>query len=71
MIVGTSRMPQGICRSSAPVSVARRPFMRPVWDSDKEGLLERLGHDLWAEIKKTADRQAKKPAKLFAKAGAG
>ena len=70
MFVGTSRVPQGIWQEFGTSQHGAQPFMRPVWDSDKEGLLEHLGRDLWAEIKKAADRQAKKQAKLLAKAGA-
>lgn len=36
-----------------------RPYMRPAWDRDKAGLLDRVKRELWAEISKTVARAAK------------
>jgi HK97 gp10 family phage protein len=43
--------------------VPKKPFMRPAWDSQRRGLLVGIKTDLWAEIKKAADRLARKAAK--------
>lgn len=42
---------------------AAQPFMRPAWEMTKDRMLEGIADDLWAEIKKTADRAAKRTAK--------
>jgi HK97 gp10 family phage protein len=42
---------------------AAQPYMRPAWDGAKLGLTKDLAADLWAEIKKSADRLARKAAK--------
>jgi HK97 gp10 family phage protein len=40
-----------------------RPFMRPAWEAGKHGIVDRLGKILWEEIKRAADRLAKRQAK--------
>jgi HK97 gp10 family phage protein len=45
-----------------------RPYLRPAWDAHKGGLVDGIGEDLWAEIRKSAARKAKRLAK---KAAAG
>lgn len=40
-----------------------RPFMRPAWDSAKGSILNNLASELWAEIKKAADKLARKASK--------
>jgi HK97 gp10 family phage protein len=49
-------------------SISPQPFIRPAWDENKDGLLDALKAELWIDIKKTADRIAKKRARK-AKAG--
>ena len=46
-----------------------QPAGRPAWQAKKYEALERLGDDLWAEIDKTAQRAARKAARLAAAAG--
>ena len=41
-----------------------QPAGRPAWESEKQTSLDRLADDLWAEIEKTAERQARKSARL-------
>lgn len=43
--------------------MAARSFMRPAWDKNKGLLLANLAKDLWDEIKKAADKVAKKRLK--------
>lgn len=42
---------------------APQPFMRPAWDAEAKPTLERIGVEMWADIKKTAARAARKAAK--------
>jgi HK97 gp10 family phage protein len=46
-----------------------QPFMRPAWDSEKEGVFAGIKQDLWEEIEKAAARLARKAARAAAKAG--
>ena len=39
------------------------PFMRPAWDANKQGVLDSLSADIWAEIEKTLARASKRAAK--------
>lgn len=64
---GTKAPPQGTFQEFGTVNHPPQPFMRPVWDGGKEALLDGIGDDLWAEINKAAERQAKKTARLAAK----
>jgi HK97 gp10 family phage protein len=43
--------------------MAARPFMRPAWDANKGRLLEVISDELWIEIKKTAERLARRRAR--------
>lgn len=43
--------------------VPPHPFVRPAWDSTKDGMLDGIKDDLWTEIHKSAVRAAKKRAK--------
>jgi HK97 gp10 family phage protein len=45
------------------VNHAAHPFMRPTWDAGVEPMLEGLKDDLWTEIRKAAEKQARKLAK--------
>lgn len=40
-----------------------RPWMRPAWDTEKEGVLRRAGAAMWSRIQKAAARYAAKMAK--------
>lgn len=44
--------------------MSAQPFMRPAWDRDHKGMLDRLGKDLWGEIQKSVARAARKAAKV-------
>lgn len=43
------------------------PFLRPAWESGKRAALDRLGKLIWAELKKAAERLAKRRAKAAAR----
>jgi HK97 gp10 family phage protein len=42
---------------------APQPFMRPAWDAEAKPTIDRIGAEMWADLKKTAERAAKKAAK--------
>lgn len=48
-----------------------KPFMRPAWDGARAGMLERMADRFWREIRKAADRLARKAARAAKKAGNG
>lgn len=39
---------------------APQPFMRPAWDSEQQATLDRIGAEMWSEIRKSAARAAKR-----------
>lgn len=39
------------------------PYMRPAWDKATEGMVARIGQEIWKEIEKTSARAARKAAK--------
>lgn len=39
---------------------APQPFMRPAWDSEQQATLNRIGDEMWSEIRKAAVRAAKR-----------
>jgi HK97 gp10 family phage protein len=61
--IGPSPLAQATAQEFGTNRHAAQPFMRPAWDAFKDRLLEMLASDLWLEIKKAADRIAKKAAK--------
>lgn len=64
---GGKAPPQGTLQEFGTVNHPPQPFMRPAWDSGKEALLDGITEDLWTEIEKAAQRQARKAARLAAK----
>lgn len=81
MFVGAGPLPQavyaefgtaphinkGLFAGTENPGMSPRPFMRPAWDQDHKPLLDRLGKELWREIKKTMARAERKAARLAAK----
>jgi hypothetical protein len=47
-----------------------KPWLRPAWDSNKRGALDHISDNLWTEIRKAANRLAKKAARLAKRGGA-
>lgn len=64
---GPGRHPQGHLREFGGDKNPPAPFVRPAWDGGKGNLLEGIKEDLWAEIEKAAQRQARKAARQAAK----
>lgn len=48
-------------------SVSPTPFVRPAWDATKGAMPGAIGSDLWTEIRKSAERKARRDAKRAAK----
>lgn len=48
-------------------AVTPDPFMRPAWDANKGGMLDKLGELMWTEIEKTVARRAAKAARNAAR----
>lgn len=63
VIIGPGRHPQAIFQEFGTEHHPAHPFLRPAWDSNKDKVLEGIKDDLWAEIKKAAQRLARKAAK--------
>jgi HK97 gp10 family phage protein len=64
---GPGQHPQAHLQEFGTQHHGPQPFARPAWDGGKDALLEGIAEDLWSEIGKAAERQAKKAARLAAK----
>ncbi len=62
-------VPQAIFEEFGTVKRGPHPFLRPAWDGGKMRALNNVKKDLWAEIKKAAERVARKKARAAAKIG--
>lgn len=63
VFVGAGNRPQAHLNEFGSINNTPHPFVRPVWDQYHDTLIDKLKEDFWAEIKKTADRYAKKMAR--------
>jgi HK97 gp10 family phage protein len=59
--------PQGVFQEFGTQHHGPQSFMRPAFDQGKDALIDGIGADLWAEIDKAAERNARKAARLAAK----
>lgn len=64
--VGPGPLPQAIQEEFGNSHQHPAPFMRPAWDSHKDGVLESVKTQLKTEVDKAAARAARKAAKLIA-----
>lgn len=62
--VGTE-LSRGLFQEFGTFKMGAQPFMRPAWDATKDQALSIIGKELWVEIKKAADRAAKKRGKAL------
>lgn len=67
LYVGPRSMPRAIVAEFGSVKQTPKPFMRPAWDAEKKDAVLSIKDILWTEIKKAADRIARKTARLAAK----
>jgi HK97 gp10 family phage protein len=62
--VGT-KLSRGLFQEFGTFDQPAQPFMRPAWEANKDKALEIVGSQLWIEIRKAADRAARKQAKAL------
>lgn len=67
VFVGAGALPQAHMEEFGGAHNDPHPFMRPAWDAEKQGVLDGLKADLWAEIEKAAARLARKAARAARK----
>lgn len=67
--MGPGQHPQAITEEFGKFNQAAHPFMRPAFDANADGVIDRVGDGLWPAINKAAQRAAKKAARLLAKGG--
>lgn len=67
MFVGAGPDPAAHQQEFGNVNHGPQSFARPAWDANKTQMLEGIKDDLWKEIEKSAQRFAKRQAKLAAK----
>lgn len=65
IVIGPGRHPQAIFQEFGTAHHPPHPYMRPAWEENKVPAIETIREELWSEIKKAADRLARKTAKLI------
>lgn len=63
MFIGAGPHPQAHMQEFGTSQHGAQPYLRPAWDAGKMRLLEGIKDDMWKEIRKTAERRAKRAAK--------
>lgn len=63
VFMGPKGSSKSIVQEFGSSSQSPQPYMRPAWDGGAMGALDSIKADLWDEIKKSADRLARKSAK--------
>jgi HK97 gp10 family phage protein len=61
--VGTA-LSRGMFQEFGTFKMRAQPFLRPAWEHNKQKAEQIIGTELWVEIKKAADRAARKRAKV-------
>lgn len=67
VFVGAGPHPQAVFQEFGTSEHPAQPFLRPAWDQGKRVALDGIKADMWTEIRKAAERLAKKAAKAAAK----
>lgn len=67
VFVGAGPLPHAHLQEFGSSLHGAQPFARPAWDAGHMSILTGLKEDLWTEIRKTAQRLAKKVARLAAR----
>ncbi len=62
--VGAGALPQAITEEFGTVNQAPHPGLRPAWDRGGDAVLDGIAADLWAEVRKAAERLARKAARM-------
>ncbi len=63
VFVGAGPLPQAHMNEWGTINMSPQPFGRPAWEENRNAALEGLKDDFWSEIKKAADRYAKRMAR--------
>lgn len=61
--MGPGQDPAAITEEFGKYNQAANPYMRPAFDAQAVGTIDRVGEGLWPEIEKTAARRARKLAR--------
>lgn len=67
VFAGPGPLPQAHLQEFGAPQHGPQPYARPAWDGGKDAILPNLADHFWPEIKKAADRAARKTARLAAK----
>lgn len=67
MFVGPGPLPQAHLSEFGTFQQSPQPYVRPAWDQDHMALLDRIGKELWPQIRKTLARAERRAARLAAK----
>lgn len=67
VFIGAGGLPQAITQEFGTFFHAPQSFARPAWDAGKDTMLASIKTELWTEISKAAQRNARKMARLAAK----
>lgn len=54
--VGAGPVPHAHLQEFGTEHHAPQPFARPAWEADKMAILQRLGREMWGEIRRTVER---------------
>lgn len=60
VFVGAGPLPHAHMQEFGTINHGPQPFARPAWDQHQNEVLDGLKDDLWTEIKRAADRLARK-----------
>jgi HK97 gp10 family phage protein len=67
VFVGAGPHPQAHLQEFGTSDHPAQPFLRPAWDQHKRPVLDSIKAYMWTDIRKAAERLAKKAAKIAAK----
>lgn len=67
VFVGAGPHPQAHLQEFGTANHPAQPFLRPAWDQKRRSVLDGIKTAMWTEIRKAAERLAKKTAKAAAK----
>lgn len=63
VFVGAGVLPHAHLQEYGSSIHGAQPFMRPAWDENKQKIIESIKGDMWQEIRKAAERLARKQAR--------
>lgn len=63
IFAGPRNFPSATMQEFGTKNQGEQPFVRPAWDAHRHSVLDSVGKQLWAEIRKATARLARKSAK--------